>query len=189
MAKPRRDWSLARGKVDAEGRCRVCARVAGDALSSGAIATLEAAHIIGRTHDFEAPIRWPSDVVYFSRSRVLVAPNRTVPLCGPVGDDSTCHGKEHAGRLELLEHLTVEEQAQAVADAGGLTLALKQLSPAFALRERERGRLSGLLDELEVALRRDPSPVAAQLLAALRPSSAVGLGGYDARSDDLEIPL
>lgn len=57
MAPKRRDWKLARAKVDAEGECRVCNR--GDGL--------EAAHVIGRVHD-------PADG--------KVRPVDVIPLCG-----------------------------------------------------------------------------------------------------------
>ena len=53
----RRDWSQARAKVDAEGRCRVC----GDARD------LQAAHVIGRVHD---------------PKNGKVRPDDVVPLCG-----------------------------------------------------------------------------------------------------------
>jgi hypothetical protein len=108
-----RDWRLAREKVALEGnRCRVCPcrwRV-------------EAAHVIGREHDKSPPLRG------FEVWRVgEVVPDRIVPLCGPATDSATCHGKHHAHRLELLPHLTLPEQLQAVADAGGIHAALGRL--------------------------------------------------------------
>jgi hypothetical protein len=41
MSKPRRDWKLARAKVDREGECRVCHTPE----------DLQAAHTVGREHD------------------------------------------------------------------------------------------------------------------------------------------
>lgn len=109
----KRDWSQAHEKVGREGRrCRVCkTRI-----------RIECAHIIGREHDREDPLRgdWlPGDVV----------PDRIIPLCGPATDPKTCHGKQHAHRLELLPYLTIHEQLQAVADAGGIEQARIKLIP------------------------------------------------------------
>jgi hypothetical protein len=110
--KPRivRSWDAAREKCDLEQGCRIC----------GAW-PVEAAHIIGRDKDGDFPVRnedWsPWDV----------APDRIVPLChdhhqGPNG--------QHAKRLELLSYLTLPEQIQAVADAGGISRAMVLLSPS-----------------------------------------------------------
>jgi hypothetical protein len=112
----RRDWTAARAKVEGEGRCRACREPRLD---------LEAAHVIGREHDFERPIRWPSDVAWITRGRVIVAPTRIVPLCPP------CHRAQHDDRLTLLGLLDTDEQTQAVADAGGIMNALEQLAPAI----------------------------------------------------------
>lgn len=110
-----RDWTLAREKVDLEGRCRNC----------GSTDRLEAAHIVGRNHDFSFPVRnedWsPGDV----------APDRIVPLCnlchqGPTG--------VHARRLDLLPLLTEPEQVQAVADCGSISQAYTLLMPSESMR-------------------------------------------------------
>jgi hypothetical protein len=119
VRRPARDWTVARAKVDGEGVCRACGR-------GGA---LEAGHVIGREHDFGPPIRWPSDVKWITRSRVLVAPARIVPLCGD------CHRAQHAHALDLLPLLTVEEQAQAVLDAGGIGAAELALLRTHRLNE------------------------------------------------------
>ena len=108
----RRDWSKARAKVDREGCCRVCGTTA---------RRIEAAHIVGREHDDK-----------------VVVPIRIVPLCGPATDTTTCHGKQHARRLDLLAYLSVPEQAQAVFDAGGISQAYDLLAPSESPR-RVRG--------------------------------------------------
>lgn len=114
--KPRitRSWVAAREKVDLEGMCRNCSTPY----------RLEAAHVIGRTHDGDPPVRdedWsPFDV----------HPDRIIPLCGPATDSTTCHGKQHAGCLEMLPLLTREEQVQAVADVGSISRAMQLLSPS-----------------------------------------------------------
>jgi len=111
-SEPRRDWTAARLKVESEARCRAC----------GSTSHIEAAHIMGRKHD-EATI---------PGSRVLyVDPNRIVPLCGPFPDG--CHGEYDHKRLDLLSRLSVEEQTQAVADAGGIEQARRRLAPSAYL--------------------------------------------------------
>ena len=87
MASVRRDWKAARGKVDDEGECRVC-RTPHD---------LQAAHVIGRSHDPASGKVRPVDVV---------------PLCGP------CHRQYDAHDLSLLPYLTPAEQAAAVEHVG-----------------------------------------------------------------------
>lgn len=94
----RRDWSAAREKVEGEGRCRACRRT-----DRG----LEAAHVIGRIHD-------PKD----GKVRAV----DVVPLC------RECHRAYDARSLSILEVLTLEEQAAAVAHLGMLR-ALRRVSP------------------------------------------------------------
>lgn len=84
----RRNWTAAREKVMAEGRCRVC-RQTGNGL--------EAAHVMGRKYDD------PSG---------HVDPNDVVPLCRP------CHTAYDQRRLDLLPYLTLPEQARAVSHVG-----------------------------------------------------------------------
>lgn len=103
MSQPKRDWILARAKVDHEGVCRVC-------RTSHRI---EAAHVIGREHDRDAGLNYGRDA---AGGKLLVNPDRIVPLCGPATDLSTCHGKYDAHRLDLLPYLHVTEVLQAVAD-------------------------------------------------------------------------
>jgi len=112
-SQPTRDWTAAVLKVESEGKCRVC----------GSGSNVEAAHVMGRKHD--EPVHPGSSVLY-------VDPNRIVPLCGPFPDGH--HGEYDHKRLDLLSYLTLEEQVQAVADAGGIELARKRLCPS-AYRE------------------------------------------------------
>lgn len=111
--QPRRDWTEAREKVEREGRCRVCGQSA---------PKLEAAHVIGREHD-EPKVP--------GGKTLWVNPDRIVPLCGslnPPWGDQDCHVEYDAHRLDLLPVLTLDEQLQAVRDAGGIALALRRVS-------------------------------------------------------------
>lgn len=106
MPRASRDWAAARGKVELEGACRACGRGA----------PLDAAHVIGRTHDYSAPLDpegWEPGVV---------VPERVIPLC------RLCHDAQHAHRLDLLPLLDLSEQVQAVADAGGISRAYDYLA-------------------------------------------------------------
>lgn len=113
----RRDWQAARTKVDAERCCRCC----------GSVMRVEAAHTLGREHDEAPPLRGGDDWRY--RRPTIVHPDRIIPLCGPATDTTTCHGKQHAGRLDVLRLLTLDEQLQAVADAGSIEAARVRLIP------------------------------------------------------------
>lgn len=117
--KPRRvrNWTKAHEKIAIEGGfCRNC----------GATQRIECAHIVGREHDFEFPIRiegdWrPGDV----------HPDRIIPLC------HDCHqgpNGQHAKRLDCLPLLTLPEQLQAVADIGGISRAYDFLMPSESHR-------------------------------------------------------
>ena len=113
----KRDWSLARAKCDAEPGCRNCG-----------FPRVEAAHIIGREHDGKEPLcasAW--EVHYGIWSPGLVVSERILPLC------RECHqgpNGVHAKRLDLLPLLTLDEQLQAVADAGGIGRAYDLLMPS-----------------------------------------------------------
>jgi hypothetical protein len=108
--KPKRDWKDARAKVEQEGCCRVCKR-------SGP--KLEAAHTIGCEHD--EPKTPGSKALY-------VHPDRIVPLCGPFPDG--CHGDyDERHSLNLVHYMTIDEQVQAVRDAGGIAQAWPRLAP------------------------------------------------------------
>lgn len=120
-SEPDRDWTDAHAKVEKEACCRICKRTD---------RPLEAAHVLGREHD-EPKV---------SRGRVLkelyVAPDRIVPACGPFPDG--CHGDVEYRRINLLPHLTLEEQLQAVTDAGGIEPARIRLAPVDHREEVER---------------------------------------------------
>lgn len=116
----RRDWSDARQKIEAEGRCRVCLR--GDKK-------LDAAHIIGRRYDRPR--------VEGSTTKILwVNPLSVFAAC------RDCHFEYDAHRLSILKHLTVEEQIQAVKDAGGIELARRRIDPLDYRPEIEEARRS-----------------------------------------------
>lgn len=99
MAK--RDWRAALEKVQREGKCRVC----------GSRVRVEFAHLTGRKFD-------PLFGRHTNTPYLYVRPESGIPLCGPATDVTTCHGKQHAGRLDLLPYLTNEEAASAVLDVG-----------------------------------------------------------------------
>lgn len=116
----KRDWTAAREKVEAEGRCRVCG---GGGISR---LVLEAAHIIGREHDNHPSIGGPEHI--YGKATLPVMPVRIVPLCRHMRGRG-CHPAYDAHELDLLPYLTVEEQAQAVLDAGGIELARRRTAP------------------------------------------------------------
>lgn len=102
-----RDWSLARGKVDAEGACRA----GGLVLVQGIIpcaGDLEAAHVIGRRLDNPRP-----------GTVVLVRPARIVPLC------HAHHLLYDAHELDLSPVLYRTELALAVLDVGLVSAVLR----------------------------------------------------------------
>lgn len=111
----RRDWSEAEVKRTSE--CRVCGR---------SDLPIELAHIIGRAMDKKEPARLLGRT-WQTRSTLWVHPDRVVGLCG-FGFDS-CHQLYDRHELSLAGHLTPEEEAQAVLDAGSLELARKRIAP------------------------------------------------------------
>jgi len=102
--QPNRDWDDAIRKVREEGECRVC----------GVQRNLQAAHLAPRKHD--KPKRFGSNTLY-------VEPNNCVSLC------ASCHFQFDAHRFDLLEYLTVEEQAHVVEVLGGIENARIRLAP------------------------------------------------------------
>lgn len=117
-SQPKRDWTDARAKVEEEGCCRICKR---------SDRKLEAAHILGREHD-EPKVKVGSDGKSFTGSKTLyVHPDRIVPLCGPFPEG--CHGDVDYHRVNLVHVLTLDEQLQAVKDAGGIAEAWRALAP------------------------------------------------------------
>jgi len=87
-----RDWADARKKVDGEGKCRACKRKG----------RVEAAHVIGRTHDKPREPGGPR----------WVDPLDVVALC------KACHGAYDRRELDLAGVLTREEWKRAVALVG-----------------------------------------------------------------------
>jgi hypothetical protein len=115
--EPDRDWTDARAKVEEEGSCRICKREATPKHP------LEAAHILGREHDEPKVSKRTGEIL----KELYVHPDRIVPLCGPF--PAGCHGDVDHNRVNLVHHLTIEEQVQAVKDAGGIAPAWVELAP------------------------------------------------------------
>ncbi len=116
--EPKRDWTDARAKVEEEGCCRICKR---------SDRKLEAAHILGREHD-EPKLKVEPITGELVPSKTLhVEPDRIVPLCGPFPEG--CHGDVDYNRVNLVHYLTIDEQVQAVKDAGGIAPAWVKLAP------------------------------------------------------------
>ena len=109
-----RNWQAARAKVDAEG-CRL----------SGATQGVEAAHIIGRSQDF---FTLGCDRYKLHAKTLTVEPLRIVPLRADL------HRAYDRGEIDLLPNLTLEEQVQAVRDAGGIEAARRRLIGSGAWR-------------------------------------------------------
>lgn len=155
MSKIRRDWTAAREKVDEERACRGCGIGLREIMRLHR--SLEAAHIMGREHD-RKPLLSSHDrllmatemayaigsgstpidddyteLIHGTRGgKIIVAPVRIVPLCGPATDSATCHYglDSHRRDFSLLGKLTPEEEAQAVLDAGGLELVRVRVAPS-----------------------------------------------------------
>jgi hypothetical protein len=113
-SEPDRDWADARAKVDDEGSCRICKRTD---------RKLEAAHVLGREHDEPKVSKHTGEIL----KKLYVHPDRIVPLCGPFPEG--CHGDVDHNRVNLVHHLTIPEQVQAVKDAGGIAPAWIALAP------------------------------------------------------------
>jgi len=123
--QPKRDWTDARAKVEHEHCCRICKKEA----ASGR--PLEAAHVLGREHD-EPKV---SGVTGEPLKELYVHPDRIFPACGPF--PGGCHGDAEYRRINVLPFLTLEEQLQAVRDAGGIELARIRLAPVEHREEIE----------------------------------------------------
>jgi hypothetical protein len=114
-----RDFSDARVKVEREGRCRLHE-------SGFCIGPLSPAHILG----FGVPNR--DRLIELATgpeedrrdASFWVSPNRIVPLC------RLHHMVHQLHKLDLLDCLTAEEEAQAVLDAGSLEAARRRLRPS-----------------------------------------------------------
>lgn len=112
--QPRRDWADARAKVEEEGSCRIC---------KTSDRKLEAAHVLGRQHDEPKVNKATGEIL----KELYVHPDRIVPLCGPFPEG--CHGDVDYNRVNLVHNLTIDEQVQAVKDAGGIAPAWVKLAP------------------------------------------------------------
>lgn len=93
--KPPRYWDAAVAKRDREQVCRAC----------GSQFWLQCAHVSGREYDEVIDLDDGTSVRF-------VEPADCVPLC------IDCHRAYDARELDLLPHLTYEEQAAAVAHLG-----------------------------------------------------------------------
>lgn len=119
MSQPKKDWSLARDKIDAEGCCRVC----------GSARDLQAGHTIGQTEqDIE-------QVGPRGGRTKLVPTNAVIPLCGPFSGNN-CHMRFDAHQLDILPYLYLEEEINAVRAAGGIYGAYRRLMPTEFAKER-----------------------------------------------------
>jgi len=107
-SQPKRLWDDARAKVEREDRCRFC----------GCGGRLEAAHIMGRKYD---------KPVFEADKTLYVNPERIIPLC------PDHHRQYDAHSLDILGYLAIEEQVQAVIDAGGIEQARRRLAPSAYL--------------------------------------------------------
>lgn len=122
-APPDRFWDDARAKVDEEGCCRICKRPPAPGRP------IEAAHVLGREHDEPMVSRSTGEIL-----RVLyVAPDRIFPACGP--SPSGCHGMAERKEINVLPYLTLEEELQAIRDAGSIEAARIRLEPVTHNRE------------------------------------------------------
>jgi hypothetical protein len=112
--EPKRDWTDARAKAEEEGCCRICKTKA---------RKIEAAHVLGREHDEPKVNKATGEAL----KELHVHPDRIVPLCGPFPEG--CHGDVDYNRVNLVHYLTIDEQVQAVRDAGGIAPAFTALAP------------------------------------------------------------
>lgn len=115
-SQPKRDWTDARAKVEAEGRCRLCGITRG----------LQAAHTIGRVHDAKrGATRW-------------VDPDGIVPLC------EVDHQAYDRHEVDLLGYLTAAEEVFAVRTVG-LEQARRRLAPSDYRRDIDAARVEARL--------------------------------------------
>lgn len=113
-SEPKRDWSLAITKVEEEGCCRICKRTD---------RKLDASHVLGREHD-EPKVGADGRPL----KELFVHPDRIIPACGPFPEG--CHGAMHRHEVDVLQNLTLDEQLQAVKDAGSIEAAHIRLTAA-----------------------------------------------------------
>jgi hypothetical protein len=120
MMGPRRDWSDAREKVEAEGRCRVCGITRG----------LQAAHITRRSFDAPKP----------GRKTLWVNPDSILPLC------PRCHSEYDSHEISILGKLTHPEQLKALGDMGTIEAVRRRTDPLDYTRVIEQARRDSLLE-------------------------------------------
>lgn len=140
--KVERDWADARRKVEREGTCRICGAPATDAAHvigrecdrpkapdvEARLAQLETLLADGEIHQAvevaQAPPETNAELLY-------VAPDAVWPAC------RTCHdsfdGRPGTSRIDILHVLTLDEQARAVLDAGGVELMRMRTAPSLYL--------------------------------------------------------
>lgn len=123
----------ARLKVEQEGACRVCGH--------GDVEHLDAAHLIPRG---VAP------------GQGFAMPAQVVPLCSAAKGGPGCHEEYDSHRLDLLGHLTPEEEAEAVRNARGLENARRYLCPSDYRGEVAVARRAGELRVFDTAPRSGP---------------------------------
>lgn len=134
---PRRDWSDARQKIEAESRCRRCLR--GDVK-------LDAAHILGRRYDRPRVDGSTSKVLY-------VHPDSVIPLCADrIEANGTpvegCHSLYDSKKIGILPFLTREEQIRAVEDAGAIEVARRRLDPLDYVDPIRNARIEAIIEAI-----------------------------------------
>jgi len=102
-----RDWSAI--TIDSDTPCRIC----------GSQGQTTRAHLAGRRYDEKV-----------GKGRWKVHPDDCIPLCGPVGDSTSCHSLFDAGNLDVMGHCSVEEQVRVVQHLLGIEAARMRLAPS-----------------------------------------------------------
>lgn len=125
-SQPKRDWSAI--EIDQFTPCLVC----------GIVGRTERAHVSGRKYDQPHPDRPTSKTLW-------VNPLDIAPLCGPALDPQSCHYRFDHGLLDLMEHLTPEQQLRAVELHGSIEQARRRLAPLDYRREIETARVEARL--------------------------------------------
>lgn len=116
---PKRDWSDI--EITADDPCRIC----------GICGRTERAHVSGRKHDRPKP----------GQTTLWVNPLDIVGLCGPATDHHSCHYGVDNGLIDLLDHLTTEEQVRAVEVMGTIEAARRRLAPSDFHRAIQAARV------------------------------------------------
>lgn len=114
---PKRDWTAARAKVEAEEQCRL----GRDGRCSGR--RLEAAHVTGREHDPEWTPPDDFDPETDETFDLFVRPESVIAMC------PWHHRAYDEGRVDVLHVLTIDEQLRAVLDLDGIEPARLRVAP------------------------------------------------------------